>query len=217
MKNNLTEMVFVIDMSGSMAPLTSDTIGGFNGVIDRQKKEEGRALVTTYLFNDKSVMVQDRVDLEKIGHLTEKEYVASGCTALCDALGGAIKHIANIHRYARPEDVPEHTIFTIITDGMENSSHEFSSDKVKKMIEHEKEKYGWEFVFFGANIDAVETAARYGIDAPRAVNYRPDTKGTEVAYGCIDACVSSVRKCISLDACVDWREKADSDFENRWE
>ena len=182
MKNNITELVFILDRSGSMAGLESDTIGGFNSMIEKQKKQEGDCYVSTVLFDGVSEVLHDRIKLCDVPKMTENDYTVRGCTALIDAIGGAIKHIGNIHKYARPEDVPENTMFVITTDGQENASHTYSSEKVKKMIEHQKEKYGWEFLFIGANIDAVETAARYGIGKDRAVNYNADAKGTHILY-----------------------------------
>ena len=169
MKNNITELVFILDRSGSMSGLESDTIGGFNAMIEKQKKEDGICYVSTVLFDNISEVLHDRVNLSKIKKMTDKDYTVRGCTALIDAIGGAIHHIGNIHKYARPEDVPEHTMFIITTDGMENASHRYSSDQVKKMIERQKEQYGWEFLFIGANIDAVETAAQFGIDRNREI------------------------------------------------
>lgn len=163
MKTNLTELVFILDRSGSMQGLEKDTIGGFNAMLEKQKKEPGEALVSTVLFDDRIEMLHDRVKLGEVRPITEKEYCVRGCTALLDAVGGAIRHIGNIHKYARPEDVPERTLFVITTDGMENASRRYTADKVRRMIEHEKEKYGWEFLFLGANIDAVETAGSLGI------------------------------------------------------
>ena len=182
MKNNISELVFVLDRSGSMSGLESDTVGGVNSVIKKQREVEGKCFVTTVLFNHTSETVHDRVELEEVRPMTEKDFVVGGSTALLDALGNTIKHIKNIHRYARPEDVPEHTIFVIMTDGMENASHRFGSDEIKAMIEHQKEASGWEFLFLAANIDAVQTAARMGIGADRSVNYNADRVGTRVAY-----------------------------------
>ena len=213
MKNNITELVFILDKSGSMAGLESDTIGGFNAMIAKQKKEEGECYISTVLFNNVSEVLHDRVKLSEISPMTDNEYTVGGCTALIDALGGAIHHIGNIHKYARPEDVPEHTMFVITTDGMENASHRYTSDQVKRMIERQKVKYGWEFLFIGANIDAVETARCYGIDEDRAVNYNADSEGTGILYESVACAVSNVRKCASLDK--GWREKLDRDFENR--
>ena len=212
-KNNITEIVFILDRSGSMAGLESDTIGGFNAMIEKQKKEDGECYISTVLFDNVSEVLHDRVKLSDIKPMTDKEYTVRGCTALIDALGGAIHHIGNIHKYARPEDVPEHTMFVITTDGMENASQRYTSDQVKRMIERQKEKYGWEFLFIGANIDAVETAQRYGISSDRAVNYNADAEGTGILYESVACAVSNVRKCASLDKV--WRERLDRDFEKR--
>ena len=212
-RNNITELVFILDRSGSMAGLESDTIGGFNAMIEKQKKEDGECYISTVLFDNVSEVLHDRVKLSDIKPMTDKEYTVRGCTALIDALGGAIHHIGNIHKYARPEDVPEHTMFIITTDGMENASQRYSSDEVKKMIERQKEKYGWEFLFIGANIDAVETARRYGINEDRAVNYNADAKGTGILYESVACAVSNVRKCASLDN--SWRDNLDDDYKKR--
>lgn len=210
MKNNITELVFILDKSGSMAGLESDTIGGFNSMIEKQKKQEGLCFVSTVLFDNESKVLHDRVKLTDIPKMTDKDYTVRGCTALIDAIGGAIHHIGNIHKYARPEDVPEHTMFVITTDGQENASHLYTSEQVKKMIERQKEKYGWEFLFIGANIDAVETAARYGIDKDRAVNYNADSKGTKILYESVANAVCNVRASAPLSA--DWSEDINADY-----
>lgn len=211
-KNNITEIVFILDRSGSMRGLEEDTIGGFNSMIKKQKKEDGKCYVTTVLFDSVVETIHDRVDLEKIGEMTDKDYFVRGSTALLDAIGKTVKHIGNIHKYAREEDVPAHTIFVITTDGMENSSREYSSDKVKKMIEKKKEK-GWEFIFLGANIDAVETARSFGIAKENAVNYHSDAKGTALNYECVGMAIQSVRRKGKMDCA--WREAIDEDFEAR--
>ena len=211
--NGITELVFIIDRSGSMAGLEKDTIGGFNAMIEKQKNEPGKCYVSTVLFDNESVVIHDRLPLSEIKPMTAAEYYVRGCTALVDAIGGAIHHIANIHKYARPEDVPEHTMFIITTDGMENASHRYSSDKVKAMIKHEKEKYGWEFLFIGANIDAVETAATYGIDENRAVNYHADPKGTAILYSTVSENICRVRTNAVIDA--DWSADIKNDYKSR--
>ncbi len=213
MKKNLTELVFILDRSGSMSGLESDTIGGFNSMIEKQKKQDGECIVSTVLFDDESRVIHDRVSLDNIKPMTEDDYFVGGCTALIDAVGGAIHHIGNVHKYARKEDVPENTIFIITTDGQENASHRYSSNKVKQMIERQKEKYGWEFLFIGANIDAVETAKRYGIDRNRAVNYNADAQGTSVLYETVSKAVCNVRasKCMADD----WCAEIDKDFKKR--
>lgn len=192
-KNNLTELVFILDASGSMSGLEADTIGGFNSMIEKQKKEEGECLVSTVIFDNASRVLHDRVSIEKIEKLTENDYYTGGCTALMDAIGGAIHHIGNVHRYARKEDVPASTLFVITTDGMENASREYSSDKVKKLIK-EKEELGWKFLFIAANIDAVDTAARMGIRKEYAVDYVCDAEGTAVLYDSVGKAVSHMRK-----------------------
>ena len=212
-RNNVTELVFIIDRSGSMAGLESDTIGGFNAMIEKQRKEEGECYVSTVLFDNNSEVLHDRVKLSEIKPMTDRDYTVGGCTALIDAIGGAIHHIANIHKYARPEDVPQHTMFIITTDGMENASHRYTSDEVKQMIKHEKEKYGWEFLFIGANIDAVETAAKYGIGRDRAVNYHADGQGTQILYQTVASAVCNVRKSAPLTE--DWSADIDEDFRSR--
>lgn len=212
-KNNLTELVFILDRSGSMSGLESDTIGGFNAMIAKQKREDGEAYVSTILFDNVSEVLHDRVPLKEIPKMTAKDYTVRGCTALIDAIGGAIKHIRNIYKYARPEDVPAHTMFVITTDGQENASHQYSSDEVKKMIEHQKAEYGWEFIFIGANIDAVETAARFGIERNRAVNYNADSKGTQILYETLSAPICAMR----ADAAIsdDWSQSIEDDYNNR--
>ncbi len=204
MNKNLTEIVFVIDMSGSMNHLTDDTIGGFNALIEKQKKEEGQCLVNTVLFNDCATVIHDRVDLADVKEMTRKEYCANGSTALIDALGGAIKHISDVHKYIREEDVPEKTMFIITTDGMENASYRYTSDEVKKMVEKKKEE-GWEFLFLGANIDAVETARNYGISEDRAVKYYYSKRGVETNYAECSEAIGRFRRDKKIDA--DWKKK----------
>jgi len=176
MKNNLTEIVMILDASGSMHGLEKDTIGGFNSIIESQKKEDGDAFVTTIIFNDKHKTVHDRDDIKSIKPLTENDYQTSGCTALLDAVGYAIEHISHIHRYARKDDVPAKTIFTITTDGMENASRKYSYADIKKLIGSKKE-IGWDFVFTGANIDVEQEAEKMGIDACYAKSYVCNEKG----------------------------------------
>ena len=213
MKKNLTEIVFILDRSGSMAGLEDDTIGGFNAMIEKQKREYGEAYVSTVLFNTHSKVLHDRVDVRQIRPMTQDDYCVGGCTALLDAVGDAIHHIGNVHKYARPEDVPEKTVFVITTDGMENASHRYTYDKVRRMIEKEKEKYGWEFIFLGANIDALQEAARFGIDADRAANYHCDRRGTAVIYEGINEVVSAVR--CSRPMAAEWKRSIDEDYEKR--
>ena len=178
MRKNLTEIVFILDRSGSMSGLERDTIGGFNSMIEQQKKAEGEALISTVLFDNVSEVLHDRVNVKDIRPMTDRDYTVRGCTSTLRCLS-AVRFITfgNVHKYARPEDVPEHTMFVITTDGMENASRRYNSEKVKQMIERQKAKYGWEFLFLGANIDAVETASQFGIGADRAVNYQCDSEG----------------------------------------
>ena len=213
MKNNITEIVFILDRSGSMAGLESDTIGGFNSMIEKQKKQDGDCYVSTVLFDNESEVLHDRVKLGDISKMTDKDYTVRGCTALVDAIGGAIHHIGNIHKYARAEDVPEHTMFVITTDGQENASYRFTSEQVKKMIERQKEKYGWEFLFIGANIDAVETAANYGISKDRTVNYNADSKGTHILYESVAMAICDVRA--SAPLCATWSKEINEDYMRR--
>lgn len=217
MKNNITELVFIIDRSGSMAGLESDTVGGFNAMIKKQKQEDGECYVSTVLFDSESEVLHDRMKLSNVPEMTEKEYSVRGCTALIDAVGGAIHHIGNVHKYARPEDVPAHTMFVITTDGMENASHRYNADEVKRMIKRQKEEHGWEFLFIGANIDAVETAKRYGIPSDRAVNYNADQTGTRVVYEAVGKTLKNVRagKRVSSDWCREINDDYQSRSQNR--
>ena len=194
MRKGLTEVVFILDRSGSMRGLEADTIGGFNSMIEKQRKEEGEAYISTVLFDDRSEVLYDRVAVGNVEPMNDTQYYVRGCTALLDALGGAIHHIANVHKYAREEDRPEKTLFIITTDGMENASRIYTYDRVKKMVEEEKEKHGWEFLFLGANIDAIEVAGRFGISSDRAVNYECDSEGTALNFEVLSATVSAVRR-----------------------
>lgn len=213
MGNNITELVFILDRSGSMAGLETDTIGGFNAMIEKQKSVNGQCWVSTVLFDNHVKVLHDRKDLKDIPKMTEKDYYVGGCTALIDAIGGAIHHIANIHRYARPEDVPEHTMFVITTDGMENASHRYSSDEVKAMVKKEQEKYGWEFLFIGANIDAVETAKRYGFREDRAVNYHADSQGTTIVYDTVAETCCNFRASMPMSS--SWSDNINKDYNSR--
>lgn len=214
MKKNLTELVMILDRSGSMGGLESDTIGGYNSMLQRQKESTGEVLVSTVLFDDVSEVLYDRVPLEKMPQMTEKEYFVRGCTALLDAVGGAIHHIGNVHRYAREEDRPEKTIFVITTDGMENASREYSFDRLKMLVERQKEKYGWEFLFLGANMDAIETAGRFGILADRAANYHSDPAGTALNYEVLADAVCEMRAA-SAPVGAEWKQRIDEDYKKR--
>ena len=212
--NNTTELIFILDKSVSMAGLEADTIGGFNAMIEKQKREAGNCYVTTVLFSSENHKVHDRLPIEKVPAMTLNNYCVGGCTALIDAIGDTIQHIAHIHKYARKEDIPARTVFVITTDGMENASRRFSADKVRRMIQKEKEKYGWEFLFIGANIDAVETARNFGIAENRAVNYHADKKGTEVVYNAVSEAVCRVRS-FGAPLASDWKKDIERDFRSR--
>lgn len=215
MKNQLTELVFILDRSGSMAGLEADTVGGFNAMMEKQKTTPGKTLVSTVLFDTEITVLHDRVPLEQVPELTNKEYYARGCTALLDAVGGAIHHIGNIHKYARPEDVPEKTLFVITTDGLENASRRYTLDRVKAMIEHEQSKYGWEFLFLGANMDAVTAAGQMGIGADRAVTYRSDSAGTRLNYEVVSETVCAMRAAPAAPLGADWKTRIEKDFKAR--
>ncbi len=213
MKKELTEIVFVLDRSGSMNGLESDTIGGFNSMLLKQKKTPGEAIISTVLFDDVCEVLHDRLEIKTVKPITEKEYFVRGCTALLDAVGGAINHIGNVHKYLRQEDCPEKTIFVITTDGMENASHKYNSEMVKRMIDRQKEKYGWEFIFLGANIDAVEVAGRFGIREDRAANYHSDSVGSKLNYEVISDAITGLRSKNSIDP--NWKERIEKDFKSR--
>ena len=219
MKKGLTEIVFILDRSGSMSGLEADTIGGYNSLIEKQKKEAGEAYISTLLFDDECEVLHDRVSLSKVKPMTEEEYYVRGCTALLDALGGAIHHMGNVHKYAREEDRPEKTLFIITTDGQENSSRKYDYKKVKHMVERQKEKFGWEFLFLGANIDAIAEAGRFGIQADRAVNFHCDEKGTAINYKALSETVSLVRNCAAheMDRVLagTWKKEIEEDFRRR--
>ena len=213
MKNNITELVFILDRSGSMAGLESDTVGGFNAMIEKQKKKDGECYVSTVLFDTESRVIHDRLRLADVPKMKEEDYAPGGCTALMDALGDAVKHIGNIHKYARREDVPEHTLFVITTDGMENASRRYDAEGVRALIKRQKERFGWEFLFLGANIDAVETAARYGIDGSRAVNFHSDSRGTKLNYEAMSDAIGAVRESKPLGA--GWKRSIEKDYKER--
>lgn len=213
MKENLTELVFILDRSGSMSGLEEDTIGGFNSMLDKQKEEKGDAFVTTVLFDNKYELLHDRKDIKNIRPISKKEYYVRGTTALLDAIGIAINNIGQALSNTNDNQRPDKVMFVIITDGMENSSTEYSFDKVKEMIEHQKSKYSWDFIFLGANIDAVKTAASFGIAEDRATNFVSDSKGTELNYKVVSEAVSCFRQGKNVEA--DWKEEIEKDFEKR--
>ena len=214
MKKNLTELVMILDRSGSMGGLESDTIGGYNSMLKKQRETVGEVLVSTVLFDDRSEVLYDRIPLRKMPRMTEEDYYVRGCTALLDAVGGAIHHIGNVHKYAREEDRPEKTIFVITTDGMENASRMYTYDCVKKMIERQKKKYGWEFLFLGANMDAVGTAARFGIAEDRAANFHSDHEGTALNYDVLAEAVCTMRvKAAPIGA--EWKKRIEEDYKRR--
>ena len=213
MKKNLTELVFILDRSGSMSGLEKDTIGGFNAMIEKQKKEEGEALVSTVLFDNESEVIHDRVDIQKLTPMNEDTYYVRGSTALLDAVGHAISHIGNVHKYAREEDRPEKTLFVITTDGMENASRDYTYPQLKAMIQRQKEKYGWEFIFLGANIDAAKEAARFGISREYTADYHADTRGTQMVYDAVDEAVHRVRTHRPLSA--GWKRSVEADYKKR--
>ena len=213
MNNNLTEIVFILDRSGSMAGLEDDTIGGFNAMVEKQKKEEGEALLSTVLFSDRSVVLYDRVDVKKVEPMTERQYQVGGCTALLDAIGGAVRHIANVHKYAREEDRPAKTVFVITTDGMENASRSYSYDEVRRMVKRQQEESGWEFLFLGANMDAISAARSFGIRPDRAVRYQCDGEGTALNYQVLSGAVSGIRR--RGEIAEDWSRPIAEDYQKR--
>jgi uncharacterized protein YegL len=213
MKKDLTELVFILDRSGSMSGLESDTIGGYNAMLAKQKKEPGEAIITTVLFDDSYELLHDRINLRGLAPITDKEYFVRGCTALLDAVGKTINKIANVQKHTAEDERAEHVMFVITTDGMENASREFNYEKIKQMIEYQKSKYGWEFIFIGANIDAIATAERFGIDKDRATNYHPDSEGTLLNYEVISETVSCLRA--SRNISENWKQRIDEDFKKR--
>ena len=213
MNKELTELVFILDRSGSMAGLESDTIGGFNAMVEKQKKEPGTAILSAVLFSDRSKVIYDRTDIQKVEPMTDRQYCVGGCTALLDAIGEAVRHIANIHKYAREEDRPGKTIFVITTDGMENASRRYTYDEVRKMVEHEREKYGWEFLFLGANMDAISAARRFGIRPDRAVRYECDSAGTALNFAVVGQTIAKARKGCAIEA--DWSAPIAADYQKR--
>ena len=213
MNDNLTELVFILDRSGSMAGLESDTIGGFNAMVEKQKREAGDAFFSTVLFSNASTVLYDRVDIRKVEPMTEQQYYVGGCTALLDAIGDAVHHIGNVHKYAREEDRPARTVFVITTDGMENASRRYTYDEVRRMVERQRERYGWEFLFLGANMDAISAARRFGIREDRAVRYECDAKGTQLNFEVVSETIGCVREGRPLAA--NWKERIEEDFDKR--
>ena len=215
MNNNLTEIVFILDRSGSMAGLEGDTIGGFNAMVEKQKKEQGEAVLSAVLFSDDNRVLYDRVDIQKVEPMTDRQYQVGGCTALLDAIGGAVHHIANVHKYAREEDRPGKTIFVITTDGMENASRAYTYEEVQRMVKHEQEKYGWEFLFLGANMDAISAARSFGIREDRAVRYRRDSVGIRLNYEVVGEALCRCREDSGIDAA--WSAPIEADVRKRGE
>ena len=213
MKNNITELVFILDRSGSMSGLESDTIGGFNAMIARQKNENSVSFVTTVLFDTRFERIHDRLKIEDVPAMTERDYTPGGCTALLDAIGDTVRHIARIHKYARPEDVPEKTVVVITTDGLENASHHYTLKEIRQLIEHEREKYGWEFLFLGADIDAVEAAGSIGISSARTANFMHDDRGVELCFEAVSDAVSAVRSRGVLP--TSWNHRVEKDHQKR--
>ena len=213
MKKDLTELVFILDRSGSMSGLEGDTIGGYNAMLEKQKKEQGEAVITTVLFDDKYELLHDRINLRGIEPITEKEYYVRGTTALLDAVGRTIGKIGNVQKHTAEDERAENVMFVITTDGMENASREYSYEKIRWMIEHQKSKYGWEFIFLGANIDAIDTAGRFGIGQDRAVNYNADSEGTLLNYEVISETVSCLRACREISE--DWKDRIEEDYKKR--
>ncbi len=213
MNSNLTELVFILDRSGSMAGLESDTIGGFNAMLEKQKKEEGEAFVSAVLFSNDSTVLYDRIDVRRVEPMTEQQYYVGGCTALLDAIGSAVHHIANVHKYAREEDRPKKTVFVIITDGLENASRRYSYDEVRRMVERQRERYGWEFLFLGANMDAITAARRFGIREDRAVRYECDAPGTQLNYKVVSETIGCIRSGKKVSA--DWKDRIEKDYRER--
>ena len=219
MKKNLTELVFILDRSGSMCGLESDTIGGFNSMLKKQKEAEGEAIVSTVLFDDKMRVIHDRFNINDVAPMTERDYYVGGCTALLDAIGRSINKIVNVQRHLPEEAKAEKVIFVIITDGYENASREYTYDKIKRMIDHEQEKYGWEFMFIGANIDAVSEGAKFGIREDRAVRYKSDAAGTALNFDVVAEAVSNIRYSIGSGERMDgsWKNRIERDVKKRGE
>ncbi|SMQ81218.1 hypothetical protein SAMN05444673_4195 [Bacillus sp. OV166] len=213
MKRNVTELVFILDKSGSMAGLEADTIGGYNAMLKKQQKAEGEAIVTTVLFNHEYELFHDRINVRGISPITEEDYQVGGTTALLDTIGFTIQKFVNVQKRTSEDERAEKVLFVITTDGMENASREFTADKIKKMVQHQKEKYGWEFLFLGANIDAISTAARFGIDEDFAVDYHADNKGTQLNYEAVNEAVVNLRSGKKIDR--SWKKGIEKDYNRR--
>lgn len=213
MKKGLTELVFILDRSGSMGGLEGDTIGGYNALLEKQKQEPGEAVITTVLFDDKYELLHDRINLRGVHPVTEKEYSVRGTTALLDAIGKTINKIGNAQKRTTEDERAEHVMVVITTDGMENASREFGYERVRQMVEHQKSKYGWEFLFLGANIDAVATAERYGISEDRATNFNADGEGVSLNYEVISETVGRLRADRAISR--NWKDRIDKDFSKR--
>ena len=215
MKKDLTELVFIIDRSGSMSGLESDTIGGYNAMLEKQKKEQGEAVITTVLFDDKYELLHDRINIRGVEPITERDYFVRGSTALLDAVGKTINKIGHVQKHTSEEERAERVMFVITTDGMENASREFTREKIREMITHQKVKYGWEFIFLGANIDSAEAADRFGIGRDMAADYNSDSEGTRLNYEVISQTVSDIRARRSISK--EWKGRIDEDRERRGE
>lgn len=213
MKTNTSELVFILDKSGSMSGLESDTIGGYNAMLEKQQNEPGEAIVTTVLFDDDYELLHDRSNIKAINPITEKEYYVGGYTALLDAIGKTINKIINVTKHTKKEHRADVVMFVITTDGMENASKEYTYKTIKDMIEKQKEKYNWEFIFLGANIDAIETAEKFGIRADRATNYHADSEGTILNYNVVSEVVSNLRANRPIDD--SWKEEIEEDYKTR--
>ena len=213
MNGNLTEIVFILDRSGSMAGLEDDTIGGFNAMVEKQKKEPGEAVLSAVLFSNDNTVIYDRTDIRKVEPLTDRQYFVGGSTALLDAIGGAVHHIGNVHKYAREEDRPAKTVFVITTDGMENASRRYSYSQVQQMVKRQQEKYGWEFLFLGANMDAISAARSFGIREDRAVRYACDSAGTNLNFEVASKTIARVRSGQEIEA--DWCAEIEEDYGKR--
>lgn len=213
MKTNATELVFIVDKSGSMAGLEADTIGGYNAMLAKQKNEAGEAIVTTVLFNDAIDLLHDRMNVKEISPITEQQYEVGGTTALLDAIGSTIHKIGHVKKRISEAECAGKVLFVITTDGMENASQEYSAEQVKAMIEYQKAMCGWEFIFLGANIDALSTAANFGIQEEFAVNYHADSEGTQVNFEALNEAVTSFRQGRKVDHT--WKEAIEQDFERR--